>query len=447
MVKRIKRRPSVVVSADGEGLVGHAGTRLVADVAEVCGLDSAYSAAMAPEYVRRPKHDPGETLVDLAVVLADGATCLSDLAVLRDQPELFGRVAPHATLWETIDRVDADALARLRSARARARGQAWTLGAGPEHRTVLDMDATLTDAHSDKEGAAPTYKRGYGFHPLLCYLDETDEALAGVLRPGNAGSNTAADHIEVTDLALEQIPDLEEREPYSILMRSDSAGATHAWLEHLRARELRFSVGFGIDAAVRDAIVSVPEAAWQRAVCQDGIEERDGAGVAELDIDLSGWPDGSRLICRREIPHDGAQFEIFDIDGYRHQCFITDDGDPDIVYLEARQRGHARVEDGIRCSKDTGLVDFPHYKFRHNQTWLELVLCAVDLLAWSARLTLDGDAARREPKRLRYTLLHVPARIVTSGRRTRLRLQANWPWTHELNTAFARLDNLRLKPG
>lgn len=444
VVKRSNGRPSVKVTSDGDGLVAHAGARLVADVAARVGLDRELSMAMADRYERRPSHDPGVTLVNLAVMLADGGSCLSDLAVLRDQPELFGPVASHATVWHTIDRVDAPTLEVMRAARACARRRAWRLGARPGHPIVLDIDATLVGVHSDKEDARPTWKMGYGFHPLLCYLDGTNEALAGILRPGNAGSGTAADHVTVTDMALAQIPDFDTMAPFSVTLRSDSAGASHVFVDHLRERQLRFSIGFPLDQVTRAAIGSVPERAWLPAVTADGIEEREGAAVVELDVTLPNWPDGTRLICRREIPHVGAQFEILDYDGYRYQCFITDDPDPDIVYLEARHRGHARVEDRIRCAKQTGLTDFPHYEFRHNQVWLELALCAQDLFAWTATLCLDGDAAIREPKRLRYTLLHTPARIVRTGRRIILRLQKNWPWVNELAAAFERLHALTL---
>jgi hypothetical protein len=150
-------------------------------------------------------------LGDLAVMLADGGDCLSDLAVLRDQPELFGPVASTPTAWRVVERVAHDelGLAGIRAARAQARARAWQAGAHTDGLLLLDIDATLLDAHSDKQGAAGTYKHGYGFHPLACYLDRGDgtgEALAGVLRPGNAGANTAADHVQVLDLALAQLP-------------------------------------------------------------------------------------------------------------------------------------------------------------------------------------------------------------------------------------------------
>jgi hypothetical protein len=362
---------------------------------------------------------------------------------LRDQPDLFGRVASGPTAWRVIDSVDAAVLDALRAGRAKARAAAWNAGGAPE-RITLDFDATLVTAHSEKESAAATYKMGYGFHPLGCWLDETNEALAAILRPGNAGANTATDHVAVLDLALAQLPvkpiGLDAEHGVEMLARADSAGATHGFVDALRQRGIEFSVGFDVTEDVRAAIVSLPAAAWGEAIRQD-CEVRDGAAVAELTgyVDLSTWPPGTRAIVRREEPHPGAQFNLFDPDGWRHQVFICDSDDPDIAYLEARHRGHARVEDRIRCGKDTGLRNFPFQDFAANQAWLEIVLGACDLLAWTQALTLDGELAHAEPKRLRYCLLHAPGRLAHHARRTVLRLARNWPWAEELRRAFVRV--------
>jgi Transposase DDE domain group 1 len=328
-------------------------------------------------------------------------------------------------------------LERVRAARAAARSRVWDAGARPDSIT-LNIDATLVAAHAEKERAAGNYKHGFGFHPICCYLDETGEALAAVLRPGNAGSNTAEDHFAVLVLALEQLPtqDLDGE----ILVRTDSGGATHAFTADCRDAGIRFSVGYELNDSVRAAILALPEAAWVPAIDADG-SQRDGAWVAELTdhLDLSAWPEGSRLICRRERPHPGAQFQIFDEHGYRHTCFLTDQEGEDMAALELRHRGRARVEDSIRAGKDTGMRNLPHHAFEHNQTWLELSLIAQDLLCWTKLTCLDGELAKAEPKRLRHRLLHVAARIVCHGRRTRLRLQADWPWSDALAAAFARL--------
>lgn len=210
------------------------------------------------------------------------------------------------------------------------------MGAAPQ-RIVLDLDATLLIAHSEKEGAAPTYKRGFGFHPLLCSLDGSNEILAGMLRPGNATANAADDHITVFDQALAQLPAPEATR--SLLVRADSAGATHQFLDHVVAKGLYFSMGFDLTEKVREAVLAVPEEAWVAALTQDG-EAREGADIAELvGLDLARWPTGSRAICRREEPHPGAQLTFTDHNGYRFQVLLTYQADTDIAYLEALHRG------------------------------------------------------------------------------------------------------------
>jgi len=289
MVQPDGRVVTVEVAADGDGLVSRAGTALIAGLADRLGVADEFSAALAETCQRASAHDPGRVLADLAVMLADGGDCVADLGALRDQPQLFGTVASGPTAWRAVQRVDEHVLDGLRDARARVRVRAWAAGARPE-RVVLDFDSHLVTSHSEKEGAAPTWKRGFGFHPLLCYLDETGEALAGVLREGNAGSNTAADHIRVLELALEQLPaDALDGE---ILVRSDSAGASHDFAAALHETNVRFSLGFAITETVRQAILGLPETAWAPAISQDG-EDRDGAWVTEITglVDLAAWPE------------------------------------------------------------------------------------------------------------------------------------------------------------
>lgn len=431
---------TVEVTADGDGLVSHAGAYLVTELADRIGLTQAFSEAMASTRERRSVHDPGVVLRDLAVSIADGGDCVTDLGVLRGQEVLFGSVASETTAHRVVKSIDAELLDAIRAARARARECAWDAGARPD-RITLDIDATILASHSEKEDAAGTYKRTFGFHPLLCYLDETSEALAGLLRPGNAGSNTAADHFEVLQLALEQLPD--EDLDRDILARADIGGATHAFTTDCRSANIRFSVGYEVDQRVREAILGLPASAWQPAIDAEG-EPRDGASVAELtdSLDLEPWPERSRLIVRRERPHPGAQFEIFDAEGFRHTAFLTDQRDADIAALELRHRRRARVEDSIRSGKDTGMRNLPFHDYAANQAWLELSLAAQDLLAHSKALILDGALALAEPKRLRQRLLHVAGRTVRSGRRTTLRLPRNWPWAEALLAAFRRLRTL-----
>ena len=431
---------TVEVRADGEGLVSHAGAYLMVELADRLGLTAALSEAMAPTRERRSAHDPGVVVRDLAVAVADGGDCLSDLGVLRGQEALFGPVASESTAHRAIKSIDAVALEATRAARAKALKRAWDAGARPETIT-LDIDASLLSAHSEKQGAAGNYKGGFGFHPLLCYLAETGEPLAAVLRPGNAGANTAADHFEVLQLALEQLPETDlHRE---ILARADIGGRTHAFTSDCRDAGIRFSVGYEVDERVREAVLRAPESAWQSAIDAEGTE-REGAQVIELTdhVDLSVWPEGTRLIVRRERPHPGAQFEVFDAEGYRHTAFITDQDGTDIAALELRHRRRARVEDSIRTGKETGMRSMPFAAFEHNQAWLEISLLAQALLRWGALLCLTGELALAEPKRVRQRLLHVAGKIVRSARRTALRLPRAWPWAEALEAAFARLRAL-----
>jgi len=428
---------TVEVTADGEGLISHAGVVLLAELSDRSGLTAALSGVLAGTRERLSAHDPGRVLRDVAVMLADGGDCVTDMDAYRGQERLFGARASETTTHRVLKAVDEVLLGRVRAARAEARARVWDAGARPSSIT-LNIDATLLTAHSEKELAAGNYKRGYGFHPLACYLDETGEALAAILRPGNAGSNTAADHFTVLALALEQLPteDLHRE----ILIRTDIGGATHAFTADCREAGIRFSVGYELGDTVRAAILEVAEIAWMQAIDAVG-ENRDGAWVTELTdlVELSAWVKGTRLICRRERPHPGAQFQIFDEHGYRYTCFLTDQDGNDIAELELRHRGRARVEDSIRNAKDTGMSNLPHHAFEHNQTWLELSLIAQDLLTWTKLICLTGELTTAEPKRLRQRLLHTAAKLTRHGRRTHLKLDRDWPWSEALAAAFKRL--------
>jgi hypothetical protein len=443
-VMRNGRSVTVEVTADGTGLVSHAGTALVAQVADKVGLTRALSLRLGCLKQRRRGHDPGRVIGDLAVMLTDGGECVSDLGAVRDQQALFGPVASDSTAFRTVDKIASmsGGLDALRSAHARARERFWELHGTPE-RLTIDVDATLITAHSEKEQAAGNYKGGYGFHPLQVYLDETREALGGLLRPGNAGSNTAEDHKTVIDLALAQVPP-KYIETLEILVRADSAGATHGLIDYCREGNMRFSVGYELTEPVRQAILQILKDAWVPALDQDG-SERDNGEVAEITdtVDLSAWGDGVRLIVRRERPHPGAQLSFTDHDGYRFQAILTDQTDENITEIERRHRQHAHVEDRIRDDKDTGLSKFPFKEFALNEVWLEIVMLAHDLIVWTQALALDGELAKAEPKRLRYQLFHVAGKLAFSGRRAKLRLDHDWPWVAELTAAFRKLETLQ----
>ncbi|QSB13763.1 IS1380 family transposase [Natronosporangium hydrolyticum] len=463
-MKATGTRPKIIATTDGKGVVGHAGARLLADLAEVTGLCGQFSHALAGLRQRDSGHDPGRVAVDVAVMIADGGEAIADLAVLRGQPELFGSVASDATAWRVLSGAAGSGLGGLRAARAAAREVAWAqryetrgglpssmAGDRPVAGLVLDIDASIVVAHSEKEQAGKTWKRTFGFHPLFCFLDNTTEALSGLLRTGSAGSNTTADHITVLDQALAQIPD-PHRYGTPILIRADTAGGTYGFLAHVRSLRQQgmdtcFSVGVPITEPIRAAISTAGKDMWQPALDADG-GVRDGAQIAEIThlVDpqlLANYPPGTRMLVRRERPHPGAQLDLFDtINEMRHQVFATDTATGSLQYLEVRHRAHARVEDRIRCGKNTGFGRFPSRQFAINTVWLELALTGIDLLAWLQLLLLDGELAKAEPKKLRYRLLHTAARITRGARQVRLRIAASWPWAAELAAAFTRLAAL-----
>jgi len=336
-----------------------------------------------------------------------------------------------------------------------ARARAWALAGvqAPGHaRTaakplVIDLDANLVTSHSDKEQAAPTYKRGYGFHPLCAFVDHgpagTGEPLAIMLRAGNAGSNTAADHITVTKDALAQLPGLQpgQRPGKSVLIRTDGAGCTHQFLNWLDKQRVQYSIGFTLPSDAGTLIEQIPTQVWTPAYDSDG-QLRDGAWVAELTglLDLSGWPTGMRVIARKERPHPGAQLRITDVDGHRITAFATNTCRGQLPVLELRHRRRARCEDRIRITKDTGLTNLPLYSLAQNQIWCHLVMLAVELTAWMQLLALTSHDARRwEPKRLRYRLFSIPATLARTARVARLHYAHHHPWTHLAITALNAL--------
>jgi len=437
-----------------DSLLSSAGGGLLLETARLVGLPELLSRALAPWRPARAKHDPGKVLLDLAVAVALGGDCLSDLAVVRSQPDLFGHVASDPTVSRLITSLATDAfeaLAAIRTARAQARARVWEHApvTGPDGWVVIDLDATLVEAHSEKEGAQPTFKRGFGFSPLLAFVDHgrgaTGECVGGLLRPGKANANNAADHITVLTQALAQLPeDLRGR----VVVRGDSGAGTHDFLDHISGLGLSYSVGLGGWPTILDALTNVPRQAWKRALDPDGFA-RDGAQVAELTryvptaTGYRRWPDGMRIIARRERPHPGAQLRVTDLDGWRIKIFATNLPGR-IADLEVQHRLRARAEDRIRCLKDTGLRNLPLHSFAANQIWLELVTLACDLLAWTQQLALAGTFAQTwEPKRLRFRLLNIAGRVVKTGRREWLRLPRGWPWNPILIAGHDRLNALR----
>ena len=260
------------------------GVRLFCELADDVGLTEALSEAMAPTKQRRCGHDRGHVLVDMAVAIADGATTLSDVRVLGDQPGLFG---------------------------------AWEARMDPGFY-VIDIDATLVNAHSDKKGAAPHYKHGFGFQPMVAFLDATGEALAAILRPGNAAAGSAENHVRLLDAALAQLP--VDPKAAEVIARTDSVGAGHGFVDACRDRGVRFIVGHRLSAELARLVLDIPQNRWMSTISADGTDERD-AGRWPRSRTSWIWVSGPRApACsrRREEPHPGAQLTFSDIDGHRY---------------------------------------------------------------------------------------------------------------------------------
>jgi len=486
------------VTADGTGIVSHAGLALLRALADRAGLTGGLSKALASD--RPLVHDRGQVMADLACAIADGAEVISDFRVMADQHELFGLVASVPTCWRALSETAAGGgrlLARMTAAVNAARRRAWAAavarhGTLPgvaiadkvlEGVTCIRLDASVVPAHSEKELAEPNFK-GFGHHPLLAYCDNTGEPLAGILRKGSAGSNTVADHLDVLGAAITALPPAYRRR---LMVTCDGAGASHGLIERLDALAARpghhlvYSVGWELGERERTAIRAVPKAAWQIAIdgggevrerraeqaCADRgcahrrcwVEEahvteltgllREGPGGDQLD----GWPATMRVFARRERPHPGAQLTLFEAeDGWRYSLWVTNlpatlrGWRANLAYIDAAHRVHARVEDGVRTGKDTGLGKFPSRAFAFNQTWLTTALIAATLLAWLRLLALDGPLAKAEPKTLRYRILHAAGRLARSGRRRRLKISATWPWAPAITAAWDQITALPQAP-
>jgi hypothetical protein len=445
----------VVVETGGSHVVAHVGLHLLGSFADRLGLGDSLSKAIVPAGERLPAHDRGKVLTQAMLMLAGGGEACSDIEHLRAQPALFGSVPSDSTLYRTFRDVDADTLDRLRAAFAEARVTAWrrmaaTTGTGT---VVLDIDSSLHEVHSEnKAGTAPHYKGGFGFHPIYCFADATGECLAELLRPGNAGANTIADHVTVLDEAIAQLPaeiavgHRRGDDPSSVRrpvqVRTDSAGCTE-FVWRCRERNVGFAVVARKDDQVHAAISRAisDEARWARALTQTG-DTRPGAEVAELTdlVDLSGWPPGTRLIVRREPLHPGAQGSLFPSLQFRYWGHYTDaTADVDPVTCDVHMRAHAHVEDHIGRLKDSGADRFPFCAIDANRAWLAIVAMADSMVRWFQRLCLHGILAAAEPKTLRWTLWHTPARLVRHARQHIVRILDGWPTATDIIDAYRRI--------
>ena len=457
--------PSLVLDPVRESLISTSGALLVREAIRVADLDRLLGQGLARWRPAGADHDPGKVLVDLATAVALGGDCVADIAALRAQPALFGSVASDPTISRLVKALAGDvedAVAAIRGARADARAAVWarrrplagTPGTRAGGQVIVDIDATLVTAHSDKEGTAPTQKKGYGFAPMCAFVDHdehgTGEVLAVDLRPGNASPWNVDDHLAILDVAIAQLP---EEERGQVLVRADTGASSREFLHRITDLGLEYSIGFAAHETVKTAIETIPEQAWRAAVDSDG-QPRDGAQVAELTAWMptptrssrpgpKQWPAEMRVIARRERPHPGAQLRLTDHNGWRVTCFATNTKGTGwtLAALEVRHRQRARCEDRIRGLKDTGLRNLPFHDFAKNRIWLEIVALAADLLTWTQTLAFDQhEPARRwEPKRLRFRILAVAGRIIRTGGRRRLRLPRDWPWNRLIDVGWHTL--------
>lgn len=442
------------VETGGEGVVAHVGLHALGRFADRLGLADLLSARIPVMSERLPVHDRGKVLVQAMLMMAGGGEACADIESLRAQPVLFGGVPSDSTLYRTFFQLDPDTVAALWQAVAQARAQVWSRAAATTGncRVVLDIDSSLHEIHSEnKELTGPTYKGGFGFHPLYCFADATGETLAVRLRPGNAGANNVIDLVGVLDAAIDGLPaeiaaghhvgDDPRLVRRGLQVRADSAaGRTFALA--CRARNVDFAVVARSNEQIHAAIsrVAYDSEAWQPAIRQNG-DPRKGAAVVEVTdlVDLADWPPGTRLIIRREPLHPGAQQSLFPSECYRYWGHYTDAaGDP--VELDRHMRAHAHVEDNIRRLKDSAASRFPFCDFDANSAWLAAVCMADSLVRWFQQLCLTGSFAAAEPKTLRWSLWHTPARIVRRARSHIVRVLDGWPTASILADAYQRID-------
>jgi hypothetical protein len=459
------------VTGDGESLVGHAGAVLLRKLADQAGLTAALGSALTPAG-KSPLVDRGMALVSMAMAIVLGATSMSDIALLAHHAPVLGAEPSDTTVRRTLELADPRALEKIARVRARVRAHVWSLLAARPAGfpwlaiagkllagwLVIDLDGTLITARSDKEGAAPTFKKGYGFHPLGAWLANTAESLAMLLRPGNAGSNTFADHAAVLTAAIRQIP---ARMRAQMLVRVDGAGASHELLTHLLSlatarRRVLFTCGWMITGADEQAIGLLPATAWQAAVDQQGAvqEDKHVAEITYLMTRAAGWPQGLRWIVRRTKPSRRQMPNLTAFEkatGWRYSIIVTNipaaggisgvPGSHHAQFTDVLHREHAIVEDQVRTNKAMGLRNLPSKTWVVNCGWVLAANIAADLAAWCRLLGLYDydDLTDAEPDTLRYRLLSLPARLVRHARARVLKISRTWPWKEAFLACWERL--------
>jgi hypothetical protein len=484
----------LTVTANGNGVVAHAGAATLRLTADRTGLTAALSDTLYREDFT-PSHDRGRVITDAAVMMADGGNTLRAVDVLRHQPDLLGEVASPATLSRSLTEIDAGCLDRIDTARAAVRERVWNLIAARHGRIppalvptgdlgetiVLRIDAHFIDTVSRKERAGRLRGR-YGHHPMAVICDNTGECLADQLRGGTAGANDAHDHITLLRRAITQIPPRWRR---NLLITADGAGATHkflAWITALNrpaaghdpGMRVEYTVGWPVDKHTGKAIAQLPPQAWTAMLAADGLpgtpatlDTESGpdtvgqvAEITHLLTHLASWPEGLRVFVRRVKPlRDTTPKPLTGVDqleldlqtataGWRYEAFATnhdipptDEETPQQVtaWLDGRHRVHARVEDHFKDGNTTGAKRLPSKKFAVNAAWYRTQAIATDLIAWLQLLACSGHLTRAEPKTLQYQVFHTPATLTRGGRQRQLNFPPDWPWTTHIQAIFARL--------
>jgi hypothetical protein len=474
--RRLEKRTSrwsrgLELTGGASGLIAAVGAPLLRLLAEESGLRAGLSKALTRSgFV--PGHDRGQVLIDVAVALGLGATSVAGaVATLQQSQAALRTVASTPTAWRAFEELDDTALATIEKVRAAHRRAVWArLAERPDGFPwvrvagytwhgwiVLDVDASLVESHSDKEGAAPTYKKHiFGLHPIIVSCANTDEVLAVLLRKGNAGSNTVADHVTVLRQAIAQLPPRYRRK---IIFRADGAGATKdllAWIKTEAARHgytWHYSVGFDVTEPVRDAIATVRPSVWACALTPDN-KVRRGAHVTDITGLLTlpdGWPPDMRVLARTEPLHPRHRKQASPIEkqrGQRFQAIATDLPGHHYPRLDAFHRNHAGIEAVIKNGKDLGLRRLPSYSFAFNQAWCTAVAIAADLLAWLRHLALDHHPQLRKatPATLRRAILNIPARLAHRARKRLIRLGDDHPYQADLILAWNKIRALGTPP-
>lgn len=468
MSKTTRVFPSLPVATTEQSLVSHAGLNVVTSFVDALGFRDLCEDRLRQFVPSLAWHRPGTILGSLAVMLAGGGEHVSDLDMLRTGDGVFGKVASNATVSRFFERTVISpelfsyGFATLtRELRTRVWGAAGdrnpALKATAREPLILDLDATLVTSHSDKEQAVGTYKGGYGFAPFIASVDYGTgngggEVLAVLLRPGNAGANSADDHIKVFTQAVAQLPDdfydkdgklIGEK----VLVRTDSAGASRKFLHHLSSLGVQFSVSYPVPVMKANRVAWINDKQhWQPALDQDGNDRTNAWVVNATDVlGLTDYPPGTNLYLRAEPLHPGAQATLLDLDGHRVTAFLTNSPRWHGPALDARHRARGRCENRIKTLKNTGLGKLPFFDFHANQAWAHIAALAMNLVSWLQLAALPtGHKVRGwDIKRWRYRLFATAGKLITRARRTSLLLPAQAPETDTITTLLDAIAGLR----